>query len=151
MQPIPFRVLRIILFALMSGVALLAGAGYALKLFDTEERAPTVGPVLSYVSVFALAAGFLAASVLRTWALARARADRDASLEFLSRDRVPPVLASATILGAGIVEGTGLLGGVSFIAGASIYVLAVPAIAIVLIATMIPSRERLEQSVRESA
>ena len=105
-----------------------------------------IAMLLTFVAAGMLTVGVFVALLIRSKATRNLAASKEAALELIRADRVPPSLSIAIIMGAAIVEGPGLLGGIAYFLGAPAYALALPIIAALVIAWMIPSRHSLEES-----
>jgi len=62
--------------------------------------------------------------------------------------QIPPELMTVAIVGTAMVEGLGLFGAVLFLLTGEWFVLAAPALAIILIGVQIPGKEGIERAVR---
>ncbi len=147
-QASSLRVTRIILLALVLGIATFSGLVVFLRRSSERELDPAVGQLL-LVTLGVLAVAELPVYfLLRKQFLARAQAMKGEALELLLQDLTPPALFSLTIIGAAMAEGLGLLGVLAVLLGAPLYALAATFLAVLLILAQFPTRERLEQAVR---
>lgn len=147
-QASPLRVTRIILLALVLGIATFAGVVVFLRFSSERELDPAVGRLLLLTLGVLAFAELPVYFLVRRQLLARAQSMKAEALELLSRDLTPQPLFSLTIIGAAMAEGLGLLGVLAVLLGAPLYALAAPLVAVLLILAQFPTRERLEQAVR---
>lgn len=146
----PLQSLRLVLFALAGGLVTFAAVTVVVRMQGLNPQASDATRVLPFVAAGLFAAAGALWFVIRSRAASTLAPTKDAALEELRRDSVPPQLFAATIAGAAMFEGAGLLGIVTVLLGGSWYTLIVAMAAIVAIAWLVPSRERLEEWVREA-
>lgn len=145
---IPLRTTRLVLAALALGLLTFGGIVVFLRASGMSPKDNGIGGVLAMTLAFMAVANTAIYFVLRKQLLARAQTSKAEALALLSQDLVPPHLNTLTILGAALAEGVGLFGVVTVLLGGPWYALAAPAVAVVLILALFPTRERLEQAVR---
>lgn len=144
----PIRNPQIILAALAGGVLTFAGVATYLRLSGMEMGESELARLLPVLVVVLAAAEFPVYLLLRKAFLAPVRAARAESLGLVEQGRIPLQLQTLAILGAALAEGVGLLGVVTVMVGGSWYVLAAPALSVVAILALLPTRARLERMVR---
>ena len=150
MQPQPIRTTRLILIALIAGLALLAGVATFLRATSDSVEAPAGLDVLPVVVLASFVGAAGVAFVVRRKFTEQARANRESSLALLREERLPSEVARACIVGAAIAEGPGLLASMTVLIGGPVYLLAGTVLSMAWIAFLIPTRERVEAMLRES-
>lgn len=144
------RSTQIILLALALGVLTFTAVVVGMRVTTEPTLDPELGRLLLVVAAL-LAAGEVGAFVvLRRTFVARARAVREESLALVKDGRTPLPLHAFAIIGGALAEGVGLLGTVGLLLGAPWYGLAVPLLAVAAILLQLPTRERLERTLRGS-
>jgi hypothetical protein len=144
----PIRTPQIILGALASGVVIFTGIVVFLRLEGVPLENPRVARLLPLFVILLAACELPVYLLLRRAFVAQVRAAREESLELVKQGKVPLQLQTLAILGAALAEGVGLLGVITVLLGGSWFVLAAPAVSVVLIVAQMPTRERLERVVR---
>ena len=143
----PIGSIQIVHFALIAGVLTFTLVAIFVDLGEPNASLQT--PLLVAIGVLALSAGS-AYPLIRSQFLGRLARRRDGAVDELREGRLPHALASLAIVGAALAEGVALLGVVTFMLTRQWAVLAAPALAIVLIALQIPTRERAEGLLRDA-
>lgn len=130
------------------GLLIFTGLAVFLNASASKPLNPEVAKILPVVVACVAVSELPVYVLLRKQLLARVTAERSASAELVEQGRIPLPLQTLAIVGAALAEGVGLLGGVTLLLGGSLYVLAAPALAALLIVVQLPTRAKLEQLVR---
>lgn len=130
------------------GLLIFTGLAVFLNASASKPLNPEVAKILPVVIACVAVSELPVYVLLRKQLLARVTAERSASAELVEQGRIPLPLQTLAIVGAALAEGVGLLGGVTLLLGGSLYVLAAPALAALLIVVQVPTRAKLEQLVR---
>ena len=141
-------VLRVLLAAMGGGMVVFAGiAMLVVKSGSTDSRpalAPILLPILGLIAILELPVY----ATMRRGIVSKARqawdrepSSNDPAIELL------PSYNTLTIIGGALAEGFGLFGAVVFLLTGSWPALAAPAIALVALAAVFPSRDRLNRFV----
>lgn len=146
----PIRSTQVLLAALAFGVVAFTGVVAYLRFSGAFAFHSEVSNLLPFVSAGMLVSFAPLYLLLRSRAIARIGADKDAALALVREDRVPVPLHQLAIVGGALVEGAGFLAALALLLGATVYTFAIPALAALAICALIPSRSRLEELVRDA-
>lgn len=150
MQPPPIRATQFILAALALGVVCFSGVAAYLRFSGVLTTHAEIADLLPLVAAGLIVSCAPVYFLLRARAIVRVAADKDAALELVRADRIPAPLHQLAIVGAALVEGPGILAVLAVLLGANLYALAVPALTVLVICALIPSRSRIEDLVRDA-
>jgi len=143
------RTLQTVLLAMIVGLVTFAALACVLPLEHPLDAA--------LARVLALALGALAVAevpaylLLRTLQIRRLGARRAEALEELRQGATPPEVFLLVLLGAALAESIGLFGCLVLYLGRLLPALIAPALAVLLIALQIPTRDRAESLVRRAS
>jgi len=144
----PLRSAAIVHLALIVGLltfgAVAVGLVAAGEPLGDPALADTLLPVLALLAV-AEAPAWL---VVRKTFDARLAERADAAREELARGELPPELFQVALIGSALAEGVGLFGVVIHLLTGAVAALAAPAVAVVLIAVLVPTRAKGEARLR---
>lgn len=150
-SPPELRQLQIIVLALAGGVAMFAAVAAFVRGNVALHVPAETGQLVMFVAVGMAVMTAPAYFAVRAKSVARVAADRDAALELVRADKVPPPLQHLTIVAAALAEAVGIAGSLAILLGAPDWVFVVPAAAVVCIVLGFPTSGRLENLVRGSA
>lgn len=140
--------LRTVVMALMAGIVLFTGVAVYVRTQALVAPVDVASSLLPIVLLLVFLGCVSAAVFLRARMVEMARRSKHEMLATLRDDRVPPVLGQMTLVSAGLVEGPALLGSVTVLLGGPWYCLAVPLLALGVMAWTLPSRQRFEELVQ---
>ncbi|MBK7878800.1 MAG: hypothetical protein IPJ77_24335 [Planctomycetes bacterium] len=150
MQNTPIRSAQIVTLALAAGLALFLGVTVFFRL--TQEPLGNAQQVdaLAIVVPVVFAGAAVSCVLLRRKLVEAARQDRETNMELARQELLPGELLRVTIIGAALAEGPGLLACVTILLGGPWFLVAFPIVSIGWIASLIPTRDRVEALLRES-
>lgn len=145
---LPLRQAQLVVAALAAGVVMATVVMVVLRgSLQSQSQAGQLIPII----VLALVGAHVGAYVfLRGRTRAQLADMHDAALELLREGRLPQPIFTLSVIAGGLAEGTGLLGAVGVLLGGPWYLLAAPALAVLVIALQVPTRARAEEMVRAS-
>jgi len=141
-------VLRLLVAAMGGGMTIFAGIAVLLVKSGTMEGKRELAPVLLAILGLVAVTQIPVYTVIRRGIVSKARQtwDRDPSMDDPALELLPSY-NMLTIIGGALAEGLGLFGTVVFLLTGSWPALAAPAIALLALAAVFPSPDRLNRFV----
>lgn len=148
---------RIIVFALMAGIAIFSVVAVVVGPQmqggggpdDTEPADPILPDEAVYVGIGLTIVAAFAGMFLRKFLASKVGQRREEALAEIKEGKMPSELMTATITGCAVVESVGLLGAVGTLLTSNVMYLAMPAVAIAVMLTFVPTESSMENLAHE--